>query len=155
MKIPRCFKRTLMAVGGLALVIQFIPVSRKNPPVIPVLPWDSPGRLAVAKRACLDCHSNETQWPWYSYVAPISWMIASDVKEARERFNFSEISPEDSVGSLVKRINNGTMPPPKYLTFHPEARLSEADKRDYIAGLRRSFGLSGVAPDEALARQQR
>ena len=144
MTIPLWFKRTLIAVGGVALAIQFIPVSRTNPPVVKELTWDSPKTKAFAKRACFDCHSNEAKWPWYSYVAPMSWLIVNDVKDARERLNFSEISAEDRAGSLVKRINNGEMPLPRYLALHSEARLSEAEKKEYIAGLRRSFEMSGL-----------
>lgn len=140
MKISFWFKRTFVVVGGIVVTIQFIPVSRRNPPIATALSWDSPGTLAIAQRTCFDCHSNETQWPWYSYIAPVSWLIASDVNEGRARFNFSEITDEDNAGSLIKRINNGTMPPANYLALHPEARLSDAQRQDFIAGLRRSFG---------------
>lgn len=142
MKISFWFKRTLVVVGGIVVMIQFIPVSRRNPPIVTALSWDSSKTLAIAQRTCFDCHSNETQWPWYSYIAPVSWLITSDVNEGRARFNFSEITDDDSVGSLIKRINNNTMPPAKYLRLHPEARLAEAEKKEFIAGLRRSFGVS-------------
>lgn len=148
MKIHRWVKRTLIGAGVLALAIQFVPVSRTNPPIVKELNWDSPKTKAIAQRACFDCHSNESKWPWYAYVAPMSWLIANDVKEARERFNFSEISSEDRVGILAKRINNGEMPLPKYLALHSEARLSETEKKEYIAGLRRSFELSGLGSND-------
>ena len=144
--ISRRVKRTLLAVGALALGIQFIPASRRNPPVARELVWDSPKTEALARRACYDCHSNEVRWPWYAYVAPASWIIANDVQSARERFNFSEISGEDRVGVLVKRIHNGRMPPRDYLALHPAARLSEQEKTECVTGLRRSFELSGLEP---------
>lgn len=149
MKFSLWIKRILIAVGGLALGIQFIPVSRINPPVAKELIWDSPKTRILAQRACFDCHSNEARWPWYSYVAPMSWLVANDVKEARERFNFSEISPEDRAGILIKHIEDGEMPLPRYLALHREARLSETEKQEYTAGLRRSFELSGLAPEKA------
>ena len=148
MKIPRRVKATLIALGVLALAIQLIPVSRSNPPVIKELVWDSPMTRAFARRACYDCHSNEVTWPWYSHVAPASWLVASDVKNARERFNFSEIGADDRVGILVKQINTGTMPPMSYLALHSAARLAAQEKSAYLAGLRRSFELSGIGSDQ-------
>jgi hypothetical protein len=142
MKIPRWFKLSLFAFAVLGLGIQFVPVSRTNPPVVKELTWDSPKTRAYAQRACFDCHSNETKWPWYAYVAPISWMIAKDVKEARESFNFSEITPLDRVDILTDRIESGEMPLPRYLAIHAEARLSATEKQEYVAGLQRSFELS-------------
>lgn len=139
MSIPLWSKRSLLALGGFALLVQLVPVARTNPPVITEPVWDSPTTKATARAACFDCHSHETQWPWYSYIAPISWLIADDVKKGREALNFSDISEDDSVGSLVKRINNSTMPPPQYLTMHPKARLSDAQKQAFITGLRASF----------------
>ena len=136
----------LGAAGVVALAIQFVPVSRGNPPVVRELVWDSPATRAIARNACYDCHSNETRWPWYAHVAPVSWLVANDVKNARERLNFSEISGDDRVGILVKRITKGEMPPSDYLLMHAAARLSEAEKAAYVAGLRRSFELSGLEP---------
>lgn len=149
MTISRRVKRTLLALAALALAIQLIPASHSNPPVVKALVWDSPRTLALARRACYDCHSNEVRWPWYSHLAPASWLIANDVKNARARFNFSEISDEDRVGILVKQITNGEMPPRDYLALHPAARLSQQDKAEYVAGLRRSFELTGLAPAQA------
>jgi hypothetical protein len=130
----------------LFLAIQLVPVNRTNPTTVGEPAWDSPVTKATARAACFDCHSHETNWPWYSYIAPISWLIADDVKKGREALNFSDISEDDSVSSLVKRINNGTMPPPKYLTLHPEARLSDAQKQAFIAGLRTSFRSQSESP---------
>jgi len=149
MRIPRWFKHTMIFLGGVALAIQFIPMSRTNPPVIKELTWDSPKTRAFAKRACYDCHSNESRWPWYSFVAPVSWLVANDVRDARDRLNFSEISDEDRVDHLVEHIQDGAMPLPKYLVLHSEARLSETEKKEFIAGLRRSFELSGLSSEGA------
>lgn len=139
MKLPTLLKRSALIVSAFALVIQFIPVSRTNPPIITELLWDSRATEATARQTCFDCHSNETRWPWYSYIAPISWLIANDVNQGRQSFNFSDITDDDSVGGLVKRINNGTMPPANYTALHPEARLTDAQKQDFITGLKLSF----------------
>ena len=81
----------LVGVGIVfALLIQLIPIDRTNPPVVTQVQWDSPQTQALFKRACADCHSNETVWPWYSYVAPVSWLVAHDVSEGRGRLNVSD-----------------------------------------------------------------
>ena len=93
----------------------------------------TPGALAIVDRACRNCHSEETEWPWYSSVAPLSWMIERDVHEAREHMNLSrweEYSTErrvDLLGRMGAEVRNRRMPLPKYLSLHPEARLSDAD----------------------------
>jgi hypothetical protein len=78
----------LLAIVLLLVVIQFVPVDRSNPPVTSEVPA-SPEARAVLRRACYDCHSNETVWPWYSKVAPVSWLVARDVHKGREELNFS------------------------------------------------------------------
>jgi hypothetical protein len=143
-QLPRWAKHVPLALGVLALGIQLVPVTRSNPPVIRELVWDSPATRALARRACYDCHSNEVTWPWYAHVAPVSWLVAHDVKEARERFNFSEVSADDRAGLLAKQITSGEMPPIEYRAMHPAARLSTQEKSAYVAGLRRSFELSGL-----------
>jgi hypothetical protein len=88
----------------------------------------------VLRRACYDCHSNETRWPWYSQIAPVSWLVGRDVKEGRRLLNFSEWStmlPERRARkrrSCGKEVAKGDMPLWFYLPLHAEARLSEADK---------------------------
>lgn len=144
MKIHRWLKKGLIGAAAVALGIQFIPVSRDNPPVVKELVWDSPKTRALAQRACFDCHSNEVRWPWYSHVAPVSWLICKDVKDAREMLNFSAITAEDEFDVVAKRINKGVMPPKKYLALHAEANLSDAEKTEFLAGLKKSFGLSGL-----------
>ncbi|MCI0528769.1 MAG: heme-binding domain-containing protein [Nitrospira sp.] len=97
MRIKPMVKRgsILVAVLGVVLlcgfmVIQFVPVDQTNPPVVREPTWDSPQTRGLVERACFDCHSNETVWPWYSRIAPMSWMITRDVYEGREELNFSE-----------------------------------------------------------------
>ena len=75
-----------------AVAIQLVPYGRDhdNPPVLADAPWDSARTRELAVRACFDCHSNETHWPWYSNIAPISWLTQNNVKEGRDELNFSE-----------------------------------------------------------------
>ncbi len=88
----------------------------------------------VLKRSCYDCHSNHTTWPWYSNVAPVSWLVINDVKRGREKMNFSEwgklSSSKQSIRleSICEEITEGEMPLKQYLLIHRDAVLSEADK---------------------------
>jgi len=92
---------------------------------------------AVLRRSCYDCHSNETSWPWYSRVAPVSWLVASDVHEGREKLNFSAWSRlrpdkrERVIEEVWEEVREGEMPLPVYLLAHRGARLS-AENRDVI-----------------------
>ena len=93
--------------------------------------------MRVLKRACMNCHSNETQWPWYSYVPPFSWDMAHDVAKARKALNFSEWAtgpgkrPAVAMGYLAAicaDVKSQRMPLSKYLLLHKEARLSDQDR---------------------------
>ena len=144
----------LMAVGGLILlgiVIQFIPYGQGqyNPPVKKEPSWDSPRTRELFFRACADCHSNETVWPWYSYIAPVSWLVIRDVEEGREKFNISEWGrPKNEGDEAAKEVRNGKMPMKIYLLTHPEARLSDSEKQELIRGLVATFG------DEELEKEK-
>lgn len=122
-----------MIVVGLAVAIQFYPVERTNPPVRAEI--QAPEKIrALLRSACYDCHSNETRWPWYSRVAPISWYLAHHVKGARGEFNFSEwdsISPEDTrelLEEMWEKVEKGEMPLPAYRVLHPESRLGDVQR---------------------------
>lgn len=136
----------LAGVMGLLLLIQFIPYGREhtNPPVIAEPTWDSPQTRALFFRACADCHSNETKWPWYSNIAPTSWLITRDVVQGREEFNVSEWGRPDNEGDdAAKLVQNGEMPPWFYLPLHPEANLSPVERQQLINGLLATFGGEG------------
>jgi hypothetical protein len=137
-----------LAIGGLGLaaVIQLVPYGRdhSNPPVTAEPQWDSPETQALAERACFDCHSNETVWPWYSHVAPVSWLLQRDVDEGREHLNFSEWDrPQDDADEAAEMVREDEMPPWFYLPTHPEARLTDAEKQTLIKGLEATFGSGG------------
>lgn len=131
-----------VAFVGLALLMQLIPYGRdhNNPPVLSEPTWDSPATHELAKRACFDCHSNETTWPWYSNIAPVSWLVYHDVIEARDRMNFSEWGrPQPGIDQVIEEIEEGGMPLPQYLLMHPNARLSAQEREALIEGLRKSL----------------
>jgi hypothetical protein len=137
-------------VAGVLLfaLIQLVPtgVSYTNPPVVKEPNWDSPQTRALAQRACFDCHSNETTWPWYSKVAPVSWLVAKDVNEGRRKLNFSDWGQsgqrrgdEDPVEEITRNIENGQMPPWYYTLLHPTASLSAVEKQQLIDGFKASL----------------
>ena len=128
----RTVLRAIALLLGLLLVIQLIPVSRDNPPVTG--PITAPPEIAATlRKGCYNCHSNETTWPWYSRVAPASWLIAHDVNEGREHLNFSTwtaLSPSERQKVLLEmseEVRKGSMPPGIYTPLHPEARLRLAE----------------------------
>lgn len=118
----------------IILIIQFIPVEKSNPPTVGEVSVP-PEVKNILQRSCYDCHSHQTVWPWYSRVAPISWMIAHDVKEGREHLNFSAWSNYNQrqllklYEEIQEVIEKNEMPLKSYLWLHPAARLTDEDKR--------------------------
>lgn len=125
-------RRTLLIVGGVVvavfLLIQLVPYGwdRSNPPVSAPAPWTDPRAEAIARRSCYDCHSNETEWPAYSYVAPMSWLVRKDVEDGRAAMNLSEWDGDaaDAARDADDEIEDGDMPLPNYLRLHSDAELS-------------------------------
>jgi mono/diheme cytochrome c family protein len=124
---------------GLILVIQFVPFGRAhtNPPVGTEPTWNNPRTRELTVRACFDCHSNETAWPWYSNVAPISWLIQRDVDKGRKKLNFSEWDrPQEEAHESAKTLRKGEMPP----WYYPWGRLTSAERQALIQGLESTLG---------------
>jgi mono/diheme cytochrome c family protein len=139
--------RRFWVKAGLGLVlaliaIQFVPYGRNrvNPPIGAEPIWDSPETRALARRACFDCHSNETEWPAYARVAPVSWLVHHDVVEGRAVLNFSEWDrPQGEAGDIVEAVQEGSMPPLQYKPLHAGARLSDAQRSELVRGLQRTL----------------
>lgn len=132
----------------LLVAIQFVPVwaRQTNPPVQAEPAWNSPQTRELAKRACFDCHSNETTWPIYSKVAPVSWFVTNHVVEGREKLNFSEWGAPRANGrrradsdDIAEVIEKGEMPLRSYVLLHPEAKLTPAEQQQLIDGLQASL----------------
>jgi len=127
-------RRIGFAAIAILLAIQLIPVERSNPPVSSEVPAD-PATREILRRACYDCHSNETVWPWYSRVAPISLLVGHDVEEGREHLNFSTWDRYDAkkrrkkLDEVVEEVEEGNMPLWFYVPLHPEAKLSDDERR--------------------------
>ena len=129
---------------GLAILValvagQLVPVSRHNPGEDPsqtiyTAEKMPPAVKAVFVRSCENCHSNQTSWPWYSYVAPASWVIANDVHQARKAMNFSEWGSypakkkEERLEEICEQVTNGDMPDPKYLLLHRSAHITPEER---------------------------
>ena len=143
-----------IAIGGVVafVLIQLVPYGRDhtNPPVVQEPKWDSVKTRELFMRACADCHSNETKWPWYSNIAPVSWLVVHDVEEGREHFNISMWGHQrkNKGDEAAEELREGEMPLKPYLLAHPEARLNENEKKQLIQGLINTFGEEEEDEDE-------
>ncbi len=137
MRIGRILKIVVIVLLVGFLLIQIVPYGRAhdNPPVVSEPNWDSPETRALAERACFDCHSNDTVWPWYSNVAPVSWLVQHDVDEGRQFINFSDWINSGDVDELSEMVTRGEMPPFQYFPMHPEAKLTDAERAALADGL--------------------
>ena len=133
MKKKITLKNILIVLVVLIVVAQLVPVTRDNPPVQADFNDNAAVKL-VLKKSCYDCHSNESVWPWYSNIAPVSWLVASDVHEARQKLNFSNwglmtaARLKHAPDNMWDEVNEGGMPLPQYLLIHTDAKLTDADK---------------------------
>jgi mono/diheme cytochrome c family protein len=131
----------LILVGGaivLFLLIQLIPFGhvRTNPPVLSEPNWSSTQARALVKEHCFQCHSNETNWTWYANIAPGSWLIAFDVVEGRQKFNFSDWKRKPGeLDEMIGTIQEGEMPPIQYRIFHPNSKLDTTQKQELVDAL--------------------
>lgn len=123
-----------IAAAAIFGAVQFVPVRRTNPPV--EAPLLAPDEIqAILDRSCADCHTNETRWPWYAYVAPSSWLVARDVEVGRDNLDFSYwglLSAKEQrelAGEIAREVHAGTMPIRAYLFLHPRSRLSPSEAR--------------------------
>lgn len=131
-------KIVLLTFAVLFIAIQFVPVQKENPPVTVTVKWDSQRTKELFDRGCADCHSNETKWPWYTHVAPASWLVSADVIKGRKHLNISEDTDIDGQ-DLIDEIKSGEMPFKPYLIMHGEARFTDAEKTELIKGLEKTF----------------
>lgn len=136
----------LLVPVAAIIALQLVPYGRDHSaPADGAQPaWSSARTIELAKRACYDCHSNETRWPWYSNIAPISWRIFRHVEEGREKLNFSAFDPRnehvaDAAGEAGETVTKKEMPPSDYLLAHPEARLTAEERKLLAAGLDSTF----------------
>ncbi len=140
--MKRFFKWSVYVGLALLVLAQLVPYGRDHSaPATNVEPtWDSLRTRELAVLACFDCHSNQTHWPWYSWVAPISWLVAHDVEEGRAHLNFSEFDRRQrNADEAADAVRSDEMPLQPYLWLHSEARLSEAEYEELASGLERTL----------------
>lgn len=146
-------RKIVIGTVVVAVGIQFIPYGKTytNPPIISEPTWDSPRTKELFNNACANCHSNETKYPWYSKIAPISWLVQSDIDEAREKFNVSQCGAqkENNGKKAANEIREGEMPLWFYLPTHPEAKLTDSQNQELITGLEKTFGKEEGEENEA------
>lgn len=134
----KVLKYGIAVLAAVLIVAQFIRPERSNPPTDPSASFEAVAKpprevAAVIGRACRDCHSNQTVWPWYSHISPVSWLVAGDVKEGRAKLNFSQwniYSPEMTrikLGEICAELKKGEMPPLYYLPMHPETKVAPTE----------------------------
>jgi mono/diheme cytochrome c family protein len=141
--MPPVLSRVIAAAILGAALIQAIPYGRHhtNPTVVSEPAWDGARTRELAARACFDCHSNETFWPWYSNVAPVSWLVQRDVDEGRDALNFSDWSRRyEEAGEAAEEVREGGMPPRSFLLLHPTARLTADEQAELARGLEATLG---------------
>lgn len=135
----------LAAIAAIIFIaLQFARPAKTNPPIDPAQTLQAHAQLTaevetIFNRACRDCHSNETDWPWYSQIAPVSWLVADDVRIGRRQLNFSEWGhynarqAEQKLEEICAVVEAGAMPPRSYTLTHQGAKLSDADVRTICA----------------------
>jgi hypothetical protein len=125
----------LAGVVGFGL-LQLVPYGWKhsNPPVMAAPAWPSAESERLARAACYDCHSNETKWPAYSFVAPMSWLVRYDIDQGRDALNFSTGKGKKG-HDAAEKVQDRSMPPDRYLRLHPDARLSAAERQILVDAL--------------------
>ena len=145
-------RKMLLGAAAAVVAMQLIPLPRTNPPA--TAPLSAPPELqAVLDRACMDCHSHATKWPWYAYVAPVSWLVVYDAHEGREHLNLStwgersEKKRAKQAHEMWEEVEEGEMPLPPYLWLHPGAKLSDADKA-LLRAWSETFGASSADDGE-------
>lgn len=138
--MKKYLKWTAIALALVLVGIQFVRPARTNPPFNEAetvqAKLNVPPEISdILARSCKDCHSNQTNWIWYSNVAPISWLVARHVAEGRREVNFSEWGKMSAgraarkLGEICEQVETGEMPLWNYVLMHPSARLTDADKK--------------------------
>ena len=139
----RLLFKLFIVLAIVLLAIQVIPYGRDhdNPRTVQELTWNTPATRALTVDGCFSCHSNLTEWPWYTSVAPASWLTQHDVEEGRSKLNFSEWQrpQEADLQDVIDAIRGKEMPPLQYRAVHSEARLTDAERQQLERGLTASW----------------
>ena len=142
--MKRVLSRVLFVLVLVAVGMQFFRPERSNPPEDPTRTLGAvvtvPANVNdILERACADCHTYRSKWPWYSQVAPVSWFVARHVEEAREHLNLSDFGAyepyrqQHKLEEIAHEVDEGEMPLSSYLPLHPEAKLSDQERQTLVA----------------------
>jgi len=128
--------RAVLVAAIIFGLMQLVPYGwwHDNPAVIRAAPWPDAASEQIARTSCYSCHSNETEWPIYSYVAPMSWLVRYDVERGRDELNFSDWDSGDA-DDAIDMIEEGNMPLDRYVMIHRDARLDDTERDTLIAAL--------------------
>lgn len=160
MNRKKIFKRLLLVLLGVFVVLQFFRIDKTNPPVVKEQDFIAitapPDNIeTILRAACYDCHSNETRYPWYSNVAPVSWWLKHHVDEGREHLNFSAwgtfpLKKQDhKLDECAEEVEEGEMPMSSYTITHGDAKLSDAQKKELAQWFKSQMsGSAGEEEDE-------
>jgi hypothetical protein len=127
-----------VVLAALLVAMQLVPYGwhHSNPPVVQDAPWPDAASEAIARESCYACHSNETDWPFYSYVAPMSWLVRHDVDRGRDELNFSRWDRDaDEADDAIEMVRKGAMPPSQYTLIHRGAKLTDDEAAVLVAAL--------------------
>lgn len=141
--IQRFRVQIVMGIAAIGIAIQFarfiVPsLEIHNPAARQNIRWDSAQTLRLWRESCADCHSNQTEWPFYAYIAPFGWPVAYDVHEGRDELNIDQ-DRRVELDDMIEVIREGEMPPGQYIMLHPDADLNENEKDALIRGLQTTF----------------
>lgn len=139
-----------IVLATVFIAIQFVPYGwhHSNPPVVQDAPWPNAASASIARESCYGCHSNETDWPLYSYVAPMSWLVRGHVDDGRDRLNFSRWDRDsDEADDAVDEVLEGQMPLSQYTLIHRSAKLTAAETQILVDALRQMDDASGSNDD--------
>src|SRR5689334_14302725 len=142
-------RKLILVLIGLFLVMQIVPYGRShtNPAVVQEPRWESAETRGMVQRACFDCHSNETKWPRYSWIAPSSWLVQNDVDGGRRHLNFSEWNREQRhAKDAAEEVRSGDMPPVYYGWMHAPARLTNEERERLALAFEKMFGPAPAKP---------
>jgi len=148
----RWLRWPLVGLVVIIVAVQLVPYgwSHPNPPVVRDAPWPDEQSAAIARTSCYACHSNETDWPLYSYVAPVSWLVRHDVEEGREQFNFSDWDRfAGEVEDAIEAVSDGDMPEDQYTWIHRDAELTADEARILIRALGQMSASEGSGDDRS------
>ena len=147
----RIVRWPLGVVVGLFVLIQLVPYGwwHANPPVVKDAPWPDEESRRIARQSCYSCHSNETDWPFYAYVAPMSWLVRYDIQRGRKELNFSDWDRySDEADDAVEMVREGDMPLDRYTWIHRDAALTQAERDHLVDALMQMAGAARDGDDD-------